>query len=947
MMIPLIVLVCLTIGNIQATKTNYFEPILSSNAYAGRIQENERIVQLEPRLYASDADPSNTNNGKICGYELSLHKHDELADETSFQIPFYVDMTSGTPVMKLKTQINRIDCEIKQVYRLFIRAYDCADENQRRYSERSSLIITVNDVNEFVPLFTHQNYLFKLHQDQICSNCRVEAIDDDCSNENQRVCDYRITTPNMPFSIDSNGSISITKPLIDDKYDFDVVAIDCLPSADNNDLRVLSEPATVTIKIVKSCQPTIIDNNPTKLTIQTDHTHLFEAVHVDTCDETCAVESIRGTVTLDSNELDRGCNVEQCASANREYVLVAKDGDSSRAPDTEIMSFDGISQSVTIDKSLFSSELKNDFTIRMWMKHADQNDQEKENILCKSDRKLKNRHHFALFLQNGFLKLLIRKGPLNSNEQDLYASEWKWKVAQINDDQWHSYKLFVNYPNKIDLYIDDQLFVTDDDNFELIEDYPLTIINGTEETTFALGACWHGRASVMVQHFHGQLSGLAIEQKEDLESSIGCTRDCQEYLDIPDVQSRDDLMMSSNVDRSIWTIESDSSESFEQLLKHLVYRNTFEPLGPSGQRMLTLKTTLKCLGENFTTNLPTFTRRLAIDEILPPTNIELRGDSNYLFKQDQIDRGIDLFQTLSILTDNGKREQVDLTDCSINTTPDFDQNEQLIVPNEYFQVNNIEKVPTKTGLVLSGMATIDIYEKLLRQIKFVSKSPIAYFDRTFSLVCIGTNDRISTNEIRVQIHIEQSISLAAAPVAAILSNKLYVDNEDIRNNLFDIEEQSTSSLSGWPIAVVVCISVSVAGVLVLYLVTRIRSGNRQCNQSNNVPGDDIHSQMEWEDDIGLNIIVNPLDETKKSVQSIDANQFNTQVHDEYEGTSSDDDEYDGHSHNEYSSENDDEEDDYDDEDECEENYYDHNQIHSKQHQLEWDDEALEYGPRKV
>lgn len=51
----------------------------------------------------------------------------------------------------------------------------------------------------------------------------------------------------------------------------------------------------------------------------------------------------------------------------------------------------------------------------------------------------------------------------------------------------------------------------------------------------------------------------------------------------------------------------------------------------------------------------------------------------------------------------------------------------------------------------SGMATIDIYEKLLRQIKFVSKSPIAYFDRTFSLVCIGTNDRISTNEIRVQV----------------------------------------------------------------------------------------------------------------------------------------------------------------------------------------------------
>ena len=68
---------------------------------------------------------------------------------------------------------------------------------------------------------------------------------------------------------------------------------------------------------------------------------------------------------------------------------------------------------------------------------------------------------------------------------------------------------------------------------------------------------------------------------------------------------------------------------------------------------------------------------------------------------------------------------------------------------------------------------------------------------------------------------------------------------------------------GWPIAVVVCVSVSVAGVLVLYLVARIRSGNRQRSQLT-ATGDDIHSQMEWEDDIGLNIIVNPLEETKVS-----------------------------------------------------------------------------------
>ena len=71
---------------------------------------------------------------------------------------------------------------------------------------------------------------------------------------------------------------------------------------------------------------------------------------------------------------------------------------------------------------------------------------------------------------------------------------------------------------------------------------------------------------------------------------------------------------------------------------------------------------------------------------------------------------------------------------------------------------------------------------------------------------------------------------------------------------------------GWPIVVVVCVSVGLASVLVLYLVVRIRSGNRH-RRSTMGTGDDVHSQMEWEDDIGLNITVNPLDETKVSLLS--------------------------------------------------------------------------------
>ena len=125
---------------------------------------------------------------------------------------------------------------------------------------------------------------------------------------------------------------------------------------------------------------------------------------------------------------------------------------------------------------------------------------------------VKNRHHTALFVQNNQLKLLLRKGPLTTNDKTAYESEWIWKLAQINDDQWHSYKFVVSYPKKvsysphraswysfiscprqIDLYVDDKLFVPISENFQVINDHALAVIDGTEDTIFALGACWHGK----------------------------------------------------------------------------------------------------------------------------------------------------------------------------------------------------------------------------------------------------------------------------------------------------------------------------------------------------------------------------------------------------------------------------------------------------------------------
>ena len=75
--------------------------------------------------------------GQICGYELSRYKHDDVpSDPQDETIPFGIDLVDGEARMKLKSNINQLDCEVQQSYRLFLRAYDCAAENSRRYSER-------------------------------------------------------------------------------------------------------------------------------------------------------------------------------------------------------------------------------------------------------------------------------------------------------------------------------------------------------------------------------------------------------------------------------------------------------------------------------------------------------------------------------------------------------------------------------------------------------------------------------------------------------------------------------------------------------------------------------------------------------------------------------------------------------------------------------------------
>jgi hypothetical protein len=86
------------------------------------------------------------------------------------------------------------------------------------------------------------------------------------------------------------------------------------------------------------------------------------------------------------------------ASVNREYVLIPKDVDYNQAPQSRYMSFDDVNQASIVQKTDFSGQLNNDFTIRMWMKHSNEGNNDKEHIFCKSDEKCKKIFRFLIFL---------------------------------------------------------------------------------------------------------------------------------------------------------------------------------------------------------------------------------------------------------------------------------------------------------------------------------------------------------------------------------------------------------------------------------------------------------------------------------------------------------------------------------------------------------------------
>ena len=74
--------------------------------------------------------------------------------------------------------------------------------------------VEVEDVNEYIPLWSQEEYSASLEEGEMSANIlEVAASDNDCSPQYGDVCKYSISGPDRTFAIDQQGVISNTQPL--------------------------------------------------------------------------------------------------------------------------------------------------------------------------------------------------------------------------------------------------------------------------------------------------------------------------------------------------------------------------------------------------------------------------------------------------------------------------------------------------------------------------------------------------------------------------------------------------------------------------------------------------------------------------------------------------------------------------------------------------------------
>ncbi|OTF77881.1 calsyntenin-1-like protein, partial [Euroglyphus maynei] len=798
------------------------------------VKENDRTVIISPRIKVVDAE--------LCNIEIVNKHHNDIPFEVQI-----TDQLNGEAIITAKRDLN---CEKKRSYHFTMRAVS------------TTVHVTVEDVNEFAPVFRQDSYVVTVNEGRIIDPIiQVEAIDHDCSLKYSEICKYEIIGGdklNTPFTIDSNGNIKNTRALYykeSHNHILEIVAYDCGMKR--------SKPAIVNIKINKVCTlgwkgiPERMEYIP-----GSGSRVLIPDAELQLCDFPCETENVTVRMTLATHHIGKGCDrdtysVESqrklCGATVESIDLLPSSTtgsewirdlptDEGRESD-QIYEFDGANNAVIVPENVFDHNLTSKFTISFWMKHEPPLDQSnkhiKEHIICNAD------------------------------------------------------------------------------DHKIVDDWPLHAVKDVK-TTFSVGACWEGKKSKMNFYFRGFLAGLTLLRGQTENSDIfKCLHHCKEGLRQPSSDSIDSGIdiLSSGDSTSIMVMGKESID-VEDVVSQISYINSREYPTP-GRRSLKLSTWVTC-SNGKKLKVPQVDTYVMVMPADPPT-IMINGTPNLAREYESFMQGIDLFSTVSIYinqenendnneSDNDIEENNDddemnnvppsiakligehkLDSCSIKVYPPLNpDHEYFRLPIQMMQHLNVRDRETKDGIIIYGADSVHNYNQIIRQLIYFNRKPAYYLNRAFKLTCSELNRRFSSNDyiqtltvIHPKIEPIETRPQSSGIGGGVQTFAAHAHTSEQKVELKEPLIKSTAhffdnSISVDPNDSFVRATPRFLVFMIVLGVIRIRSAHHRNNDSTTED-----QEMAW-DDNSLNITVNPLDQIEQEHENPQLND------DEDESDSSDD-----------------------------------------------------------
>ncbi|XP_037713320.1 calsyntenin-1 isoform X1 [Drosophila subpulchrella] len=802
--------------------------VILEKSYHGLIRENETLVEITPLIKVDEE--------KICNFHILKKPYHE--------IPFEIELANNLGILKARRTLN---CEKRKSYHFEIVAVYCDGTP----SNTANVHITVIDINEYAPTFLEPSYVTEVDEGRLYNEIlRVEASDKDCTPLFGDVCKYEILNNDEPFSIDNEGSIKNTEPLshkASHNHILSVVAYDCAMKE--------SAAIMVSIKVRRVCETKFL-GMPERIDYtsgSTESLQLFPNARLDLCDISCKNEdlSIHASIALKTKHISFGCDrdISNCTSSQKMKDLLPHGAEWTKELSYDegvepIFHFDGstgvVVPDTVIDHYDFSTR---PFSILSMFRHNSQgvaNKHVKEHIVCSADDHKMNRHHMALFVRNCRLILLLRK---NFNEGDLNIfspAEWRWKIPEVCDNEWHHYVLNVEDPAKVDLFIDGVRFENSIEdrhsNPEVIDDWPLHAAHGVN-TSLAIGACYQSLENRLKHGFNGDISEVKVTLNGVLTTEdIKCGTTCAEHLLSPKQLSiknkkTDSLsaQIQANTQMNEIYIEAKTKHDIEQLMRKIQYINIKQ--NPTfGRRNIEVRTALACRNES-SVRLPPIETYIMVNEPIAPLGIDIdvgsasvneninasltdtikkfksilqlepsdqdlqsdsikitiSGTSNKLVSYQEIKLGVHILDKIyidSLSKKSGKMEGKNFLDsCSVVVFPSLNPDHEDIQIDGDESLSSSMDIKTninKDGVEMIGKDTIYNYLNVLRSLVYSNKKPAYYLNRVFKLSCAQLSSQYKSAEYTLTLtvlHPKQTLFKSTnLPPSSSLSNINVIGN---------------------------------------------------------------------------------------------------------------------------------------------------------------------------